>query len=113
MTAKCTCDELTKNWRPEDRAALCGHLIQCPASNIQPMLRLDFQPTVDPRYTYVAVSSWRRFDWDEDTEVFALMVNALKEKKLPGRKILKLVAKLLDENGLVVVWKDSNGNHTE
>lgn len=26
----CTCDELTKSWRAEDRAALCGHLAQCP-----------------------------------------------------------------------------------
>lgn len=25
----CTCDGLTKTWRPEDRAALCGHLPQC------------------------------------------------------------------------------------
>lgn len=28
----CTCDEATKSWRPEDRAALCGHLRGCPAA---------------------------------------------------------------------------------
>lgn len=27
---KCACDELTKSWRWEDRAALCGHLKECP-----------------------------------------------------------------------------------
>lgn len=26
----CRCDELTATWRPEDRAALCGHLPGCP-----------------------------------------------------------------------------------
>lgn len=26
----CRCDILTKTWRPEDRAALCGHIVDCP-----------------------------------------------------------------------------------
>ena len=27
---ECSCDELTKSWRWEDRAALCGHVVGCP-----------------------------------------------------------------------------------
>lgn len=26
----CACDELTKSWKYEDRAALCGHVKACP-----------------------------------------------------------------------------------
>ncbi len=28
----CECDHLTRNWRWEDRAALCGHVVDCPQS---------------------------------------------------------------------------------
>lgn len=61
----------------------------------------------------------RKFDWDEDTEAFQSMVDDLRDgssvemSRRQAVKVLKLVAKLLDENGLVVVWKDSNGNHTK
>lgn len=27
---KCRCQELTKTWRAEDRAVLCGHVKECP-----------------------------------------------------------------------------------
>lgn len=54
-----------------------------------------------------------KYSWDEDTEAFLSMMEVLDSKKLPGRKILKIVAKLLDENGLVVVWKDDHGNLTK
>lgn len=30
MKPTCTCDKLTATWRWEDRAALCGHLKECP-----------------------------------------------------------------------------------
>lgn len=32
---RCRCEELTKTWRMEDRAALCGHLRECPASEVR------------------------------------------------------------------------------
>lgn len=35
VASSCTCEALTSTWRSEDRAALCGHLKDCPlfASN--------------------------------------------------------------------------------
>lgn len=35
-TSRCRCDDLTRTWRFEDRAALCGHLRECPMSEVAP-----------------------------------------------------------------------------